>query len=189
MTHIDVTATGVDLFKAWSKDEVASRKEAVEVSEPCIAPASVALFHADKRTLRKQRELLRVGRGTSPEPGTGARVRRMGPGLRVCSRGLKGEGRCQGEQQSHAKLSKGWCGPDVPELRKVSRCNALRGPLPNLRMQPTGRSAPSSARALIADGDQWNVGLCGRGHDRPQLMRKSLGRHAPPPVCYGMGAP
>jgi hypothetical protein len=48
---------------------------------------------------------------------------------------------------------------------------------PNPRMQPTGRSVPSSVRALIALGDQWNKGLCGRRLDRPQLMRKSLGRN------------
>ena len=41
-------------------------------------------------------------------------------------------------------------------------------------MQPPGRTVPSSARALLAAGDQRNVELCGRGHDRPQLMRKSL---------------
>ena len=54
--------------------------------------------------------------------------------------------------------------------------SALRPP-PNPRMQPTGRSVPSSARALIADGDQWNEGWCGRGLEGPQLMRMSLGRH------------
>jgi len=48
-------------------------------------------------------------------------------------------------------------------------------PPPNPQMQLTGRSAPSSARALIADGGQWNQGLCGRQHDSPQPMRKSLG--------------
>jgi hypothetical protein len=45
------------------------------------------------------------------------------------------------------------------------------------RMQPTGRSVPSAARALIADGDQWFIGLCGRGLEGPQLMRRSLGSH------------
>jgi len=44
-------------------------------------------------------------------------------------------------------------------------------------MQPTGRSVPSSARALIADGGQRNVKLCGRGLDGPQLMRISLGNN------------
>jgi len=34
---------------------------------------------------------------------------------------------------------------------------------------------PSSARALIAGGDQWNRSLCGRRREGPQLMRKSLG--------------
>jgi len=42
-------------------------------------------------------------------------------------------------------------------------------------MQPTGRSAPSSARALIAGGSQWNVRWCGRGPEGPQQMRMSLG--------------
>jgi len=41
-------------------------------------------------------------------------------------------------------------------------------------MQPTGRPVPGSARALIADGDQWNVGQCGRGRESPQLVRMSL---------------
>jgi len=50
------------------------------------------------------------------------------------------------------------------------------GVLSNPRMQLTGRPVPSSARALSADGDQWNVSWCGRGHDGPQLMRKSSGR-------------
>jgi hypothetical protein len=42
-------------------------------------------------------------------------------------------------------------------------------------MQPTGRTIPNSVRALIAAGDQRNVGLCGREHEGPQLMRQSLG--------------
>ena len=49
-------------------------------------------------------------------------------------------------------------------------------PPPNPRMQPTGRSVPGSARALIAEGDQWNRGLCGRRLEGPQLMRISLDR-------------
>ena len=59
---------------------------------------------------------------------------------------------------------------------------------PNPRMQPTGRSVPSSARVLIAAGDQWNVGWCGRGRDRPPLMRISLGGHdklSLPPIKSG----
>ena len=32
-----------------------------------------------------------------------------------------------------------------------------------------------SGEGLIADGDQWNVSWCGRGLDRPHLMRQSLG--------------
>jgi hypothetical protein len=50
---------------------------------------------------------------------------------------------------------------------------------PNKQMQPTGRNVPSSARALIADGDQRNVELCGRGHDGLQLICRSLGREQP----------
>ena len=42
-------------------------------------------------------------------------------------------------------------------------------------MQPTGRSVPSSAWALIAAGDQWNVGWCGREPEGPQLMHMTLG--------------
>jgi len=42
-------------------------------------------------------------------------------------------------------------------------------------MQPTGRTVPSSARVLIADGDQRNVELCGRGHDGLQLICIPLG--------------
>jgi hypothetical protein len=42
-------------------------------------------------------------------------------------------------------------------------------------MQPTARSVPSSARALITDDDQRNVGECGRQNDGPQLMCTSLG--------------
>jgi len=44
----------------------------------------------------------------------------------------------------------------------------------NPQTQLTGRSTPSFARALIARGDQRNKGVCGRGHEYPQLMRKSL---------------
>ena len=51
----------------------------------------------------------------------------------------------------------------------------LRMPPPNPRMQPTGHIAPSFARALIAAGDQWTKGLCGRRHESPQLIRMSLG--------------
>jgi len=40
-------------------------------------------------------------------------------------------------------------------------------------MQLTGRSDPTSARALTADGGQWNIGLCGREHDRLQLICRS----------------
>ena len=47
--------------------------------------------------------------------------------------------------------------------------------LPNPQMQLTGRSVPSSARALAADDDQWNVGLCGRGLESLQLICQSLG--------------
>jgi hypothetical protein len=47
----------------------------------------------------------------------------------------------------------------------------LGGLLPNLQMQPTGRSIPSSAGALIPDGDQWNNGWCGRRHEGLQLIR------------------
>jgi len=37
---------------------------------------------------------------------------------------------------------------------------------------------PGSARALLSDGQQRNVGLCGRRHEGPQLMRQSVGtRH------------
>jgi hypothetical protein len=42
-------------------------------------------------------------------------------------------------------------------------------------MQPTGRTVPNSIRALIAAGDQRNVGWCRRGLESPQLMRMSLG--------------
>ena len=44
-------------------------------------------------------------------------------------------------------------------------------------MQPTGRTAPSSARALTSDGGQRNVKLYGHGLESPQLMRISLGGH------------
>jgi uncharacterized damage-inducible protein DinB len=47
---------------------------------------------------------------------------------------------------------------------------------PNKQMQPTGRTVPRSARALIADGDQWNVGLFGRELEGPQLICNPLGR-------------
>ncbi len=51
-------------------------------------------------------------------------------------------------------------------------------------MQPTGRSVPSSARVLMADGDQRNEGLCGRGLDGLQLICKSLGgRQRGPLIC------
>jgi len=43
-------------------------------------------------------------------------------------------------------------------------------------MQPPGRSVPSSARALIADGGQRNESLCGHELECPQLMRMSSGR-------------
>jgi hypothetical protein len=46
---------------------------------------------------------------------------------------------------------------------------------PNTQMQPTGRTVPSSARVLIAAGDQRNVELCGRGLDRLQLICIPLG--------------
>jgi hypothetical protein len=49
------------------------------------------------------------------------------------------------------------------------------GPPPNPQMQPTGRSAPSSARALIAGGDQWSIGWCGHGLEGLQLICISLG--------------
>jgi len=52
---------------------------------------------------------------------------------------------------------------------------AARACEPNKQMQPTGRSAPSSARALIAAGDQWNEGLCGRHHEGLQLICIPLG--------------
>jgi hypothetical protein len=45
---------------------------------------------------------------------------------------------------------------------------------PNPQMQPTGRTVPSSARVLIADGDQRNVELFGRGPEGLQLICKSL---------------
>ena len=53
---------------------------------------------------------------------------------------------------------------------------------PNPQMQPTGRLVPSSARALTADGGQWNEGLCGRVDDRLQLICTSLG--VPPLGIY-----
>ena len=40
-------------------------------------------------------------------------------------------------------------------------------------MQLAGRSVPGSARALLAAGDQWNRGLCGREHEGLRLMRMS----------------
>ena len=46
---------------------------------------------------------------------------------------------------------------------------------PNLQMQPTGRTVPSSARALAAVGDPRNVGLCGRGPEGLQLICIPLG--------------
>jgi hypothetical protein len=52
--------------------------------------------------------------------------------------------------------------------------------LPNPLMQLTGRTVPSSARALAADGDQRNEGLCGRGLEGLQLISHSLGRLARP---------
>src|SRR4051812_37013112 len=64
--------------------------------------------------------------------------------------------------------------PIVNSLRCPSR---LRPTPPDPHIQPTGRSSPSSAWALAAYGDKWNVGWCGRGPEGPQLMRKSLGAY------------
>lgn len=47
--------------------------------------------------------------------------------------------------------------------------------LPNLRREPAGRNRPGSAWALRPLRMKRNGGLCGRRHDRPQLMRTSLG--------------
>jgi hypothetical protein len=46
---------------------------------------------------------------------------------------------------------------------------------PNPQIQPTGRTVPNSARALIADGDQRNEKLFGRGLKSLQLICNSLG--------------
>ena len=48
------------------------------------------------------------------------------------------------------------------------------GSVPSKQMQLTGRTVPSSAGARLADGDQRNVELCGRGQDRLQLICISL---------------
>jgi hypothetical protein len=50
----------------------------------------------------------------------------------------------------------------------------VAGVRPNKQMQPTGRTIPSSARALIAGGDQWNEELCGRHHEGLQLICSPL---------------
>ena len=51
-------------------------------------------------------------------------------------------------------------------------------------MQPMGRRCPRSARAQRPVGTRRNVGLCGRDHDRPQLMRKPLGRSLTPTIQF-----
>jgi len=50
---------------------------------------------------------------------------------------------------------------------------------PNPRTQPTGRGGPELRSAHRHLRTMRNAGLCGRGHDRPQLMRISLGRCNP----------
>jgi hypothetical protein len=48
-------------------------------------------------------------------------------------------------------------------------------PLPNPRMQPTGRmGAGRRSGAGLLERHQGSIGLCGRGHESPQLMRTSL---------------
>jgi hypothetical protein len=47
---------------------------------------------------------------------------------------------------------------------------------PNLRMQSTGRrGAELRSGGALLDRHYGSEGLCGRGHEGPQLMRKSLG--------------
>jgi len=51
------------------------------------------------------------------------------------------------------------------------RCRRV---LPNPQMQQAGRVLPRSARARTSGVGQRNVGWCGRGHDRLQLICRSL---------------
>ena len=46
---------------------------------------------------------------------------------------------------------------------------------PNPQMQPTGRTVPSSARVLLAAGEQRNGKLCARGLEGLQLICIPLG--------------
>jgi hypothetical protein len=47
---------------------------------------------------------------------------------------------------------------------------------PNPRMQPMGRKRPELRLGAASPEDAANVGLCGRRHESPQLICKSLGR-------------
>jgi hypothetical protein len=50
--------------------------------------------------------------------------------------------------------------------------------LPNPRMQPTSwRGAAPRSGGTLRVCHYGGVGLCGREHESPQLMRKSLGGH------------
>ena len=54
----------------------------------------------------------------------------------------------------------------------------LWGLRPNQRMQSTGRmGAGRRAGGALRWSAKRSVGLCGREHDSPQLVRKALGRH------------
>lgn len=58
--------------------------------------------------------------------------------------------------------------------RRSDRDCRARAAQPNPRMQPSAGGAPGSARAAPCVSALRNVGLCGREHDRLQLVRKSL---------------
>jgi hypothetical protein len=53
---------------------------------------------------------------------------------------------------------------------------------PNPRMQLAGASEPAPSRAPTSSRGIRTIGLCGREHDHPQLMRKSLGRSRSTPT-------
>ena len=87
-------------------------------------------------------------RRRAPAPRCGAREGGAGLELLVAAEVTVSAGR---SEQGKAAVS-------VPTGAPGPKCEP-----PNPQMQPTGRTVPSSARVLIADGDQWNIESCGRG--------------------------
>jgi hypothetical protein len=136
-TNVDIATTMVHWFKPRPECEFAGGQKTGEVPKVCATPASFAVFYADWRALGKQRNLPGVRRWTGSEPGSRSGIRRMGSGLRDCSRRATGQGRdsCQGEQQAHAKLSDGGARPYVAGQREFHTATHCAGPLPNPRMQ------------------------------------------------------